>query len=196
MKGKGVIAVLVLLLFAAGAVYLSDRMDTDAEPAAAPVPKPGSAALEDEIAEKVTAHYGEESKVIFIDTAANLAFIESKEGILPVLISDDHTKMVKMIHPIHSFQEWGEEQGERGPIGWRVENEVQKEFSVISGFAVNEAKTIILNSEGNQVPSKFRISEDLWVWYMTSKEPISLPVKLTVYDGTGRVIKGGEAEDD
>lgn len=190
MSIKWIFVWILFLIAAAGIVFLSVRTDSSETPVPAPAPKPGSVSLEDEIAEKVTAHYGEKSEVIFIDTAANLAFTESKEGILPVLISEDHTKMVKMIHPILSFQEWGEEEEERGPIGWRAENKVQKGFSVISGFADDHARTIILNSEGDQVPSKFRIRKNLWVWYLTSKEPISLPVKLTVYDGKGSIIKG------
>jgi hypothetical protein len=155
-----------------------------------PAPIPGSLSLEDKICAKVSAHYGDCKKVIFTDMNSNLAFVEIDSGILPVLISKDHSEMVKMIHPLMDFQEWKEERGDRGPLVWQARNNVQKDFSMISGFAEDDAKTIIINSVGDMQPNKFFVRDNLWVWYITSKDKITLPVKVTVYDANGHIIFG------
>ena len=64
--------------------------------------------LEETICAKVEAQNGDCKKVILIDTDSNVAFVETEFGILPVLISKDHTKMVKMI-----FQDWISKNSER-----------------------------------------------------------------------------------
>jgi hypothetical protein len=155
-----------------------------------PAPTPGSISLEDRICATVSAQYGDCKKVIFTDMNSNLAFAEMDSGILPVLFSKDHTEVVKMINPL-DFQEWKEERGDRGPIVWQVRNNVQKDFSMISGFAEDDAKTIIINSEGDIQPNKFFVRDNLWVWYITSKNKITLPIKVTVYDAKGHIIFGG-----
>jgi hypothetical protein len=131
--------------------------------------------------------------VILTDMNSNVAFAEIDSGIVPVLISKDHSKIVKVIH-LMDFQEWKEERGDKGPIDVRVRNNVQKNFSMSSGFAEDAAKTIIINSEGDIQPNKFFVRDNLWVWYFTSKEKITLPVKVTVYDEKSNIIFGGIEE--
>lgn len=179
--------------------------------ASRPGSSPGSnsiptTSLEEKICTKVAAQYGDCKKVILIDTNSNVAFAETGFGILPVLISKDHTEMVKMI-PGLDFQEFREEKEETGPITWRVENNVQKDFSIIYGFARDNAKTIIINSEGNIQPNKFFVRDDLagmsggsgtaalWVWYVTSKDEMIKPADVTVYGADGHIIYGGSKEE-
>lgn len=179
--------------------------------ASRPGSSPGSnsiptTSLEEKICTKVAAQYGDCKKVILIDTDSNVAFAETGFGILPVLISKDHTEMVKMI-PGLDFQEFREEKEETGPITWRVENNVQKDFSIIYGFARDNAKTIIINSEGNIQPNKFFVRDDLagmsggsgtaalWVWYVTSKDEMIKPADVTVYGADGHIIYGGSKEE-
>lgn len=79
---------------------------------------------------------------------------------------------------------------ERGPIDWRTNNKVSKDFSIIYGFAEDDAKTIVINSEGNIQPNRFFVRDNLWVWYITfQKDKVTLPVKVTVYDADGQIIK-------
>lgn len=179
--------------------------------ASRPGSSPGSnsiptTSLDEKICTKVAEHYGDCKKVILIDTDSNVAFAETGFGILPVLISKDHTEMVKMI-PGLDFQEFREEKEETGPITWRVENNVQKDFSIIYGFARDNAKTIIINSEGNIQPNKFFVRDDLagmsggsgtaalWVWYVTSKDEMIKPADVTVYGADGHIIYGGSKEE-
>lgn len=174
-------------------------------------PGPGSnsipnTSLEEIICTKVAAQYGNCKKVILIDTDSNVAFAETGFGILPVLISKDHSDMVKVI-PGLDFQEFREEKEETGPITWRVENNVQKNFSIIFGFARDNAKTIIINSEGNVQPNKFFVRDDLagtsrgsgtaalWVWYVISKDEMIKPADVTVYGADGHIIYGGSKEE-
>lgn len=162
--------------------------------------------LEEIICSKVAAKLGDCKKVILIDTDSNVAFAETGSGILPVLISKDHTEMVKMILPELDFQEFREEKEETGPITWRIENNVQKDFSIIYGFARDNAKTIMINSEGHRQPNKFFVRDDLasvsggpgtgplWVWYITSTEEMDKPADITVYGAEGNIIYGGSKE--
>jgi hypothetical protein len=175
--------------------FLAARPSPASTPAPTHAPIPGSKSLEDKICAQVSAHYGDCSKVIFTDMNSNIAFAEIESGILPVLISKDHTEMVKMIHPLMDFQDWKEERGDRGPISWQARNNVRKDFSMISGFAEDDAKTIFINSEGDIQPNKFFVRDNLWVWYITSKDKITLPVKVTVYDANGHIIFGGNEEE-
>jgi hypothetical protein len=190
MRNKFLVALLCLGLIAV--VYFSRSLPITAP---SPAPSPGSISLEEKICAKVAAHYGDCKRVILMDTNSNLAFAESELGILPVLISRDHTEIVKLIHPLLYFQEFKEEKEERGPISWAVRNNVQKDFSVISGFATDEAKTIIINSVGDRQPNKFFVRDNLWVWYITSKDKIKLPLDVTVYDAKGHIISGGNEEE-
>ncbi|PEQ90298.1 hypothetical protein CN481_17270 [Bacillus sp. AFS006103] len=191
MSKKFLGALLCLGLIAVG--YFSTSLPITAP---SPAPSPGSTSLEEKICAKVSAHYGDCKRVILMDTHSNLAFAESKLGILPVLISKDHTEIVKMIHPLLYFQEFKEEKVERGPISWTVRNNVQTDFSVISGFATNKAKTIIIKNKGDIIqPNKFFLRDNLWVWYITSKDKITLPLKVTVYDAKGHIISGGNEEE-
>ncbi|WP_062232323.1 hypothetical protein [Fictibacillus sp. FJAT-27399] len=162
--------------------------------------------MEDIICSKVSAKHMECKQIRLIDMNSNLAFVETEFGILPVLISKDHTEMVKMI-PGLDFQEFREEKEENGPITSRVGNDIQKDFSILYGFARDKAKTIIINSQDNIQPNKFFIRDDLagmnggpgtaplWFWYVTSKDKIKLPVKSTVYDSNGHIIYGGNEEE-
>ena len=69
---------------------------------------PTTPSLEEDICTKVAAKYGECKKVILIDIDSNVAFAETGSGILPVLISKDHNKIVKIIYPELNFQEFRE----------------------------------------------------------------------------------------
>jgi hypothetical protein len=179
--------------------------------ASLPGSSPGSnyiptTSLEAAICAKVEAQNEDCKKVILIDTDSNVAFVETEFGILPVLISKDHTKMVKVI-PGLDFQEFREEKEENGPITWRVENNVEKDFSILYGFARDKAKTIIINSEGNIQPNRFYVRDDLagmsggsgtaalWVWYITSKDELIKPADITVYGADGHLIYGGSKEE-
>ena len=63
-------------------VYFSTSLPITAP---SPTPSPGSTSLEEKICAKVSVHYGDCKRIILIDTNSNLAFAESKLGILPVL---------------------------------------------------------------------------------------------------------------
>jgi hypothetical protein len=102
------------------------------------------------------------------------------------------TDLKKFIYAEMDFQEFNEEKEKRGPIDWRAKNNVQKDFSVIYGFAEDEAKTIDINSEGNRQPNRFFVRDNLWVWYVTLQtDKVKLPVKITVYDADGQIILQG-----
>lgn len=189
MSKKYLVALLCLGLIVIIYIFVASPSPAPT-PVATPAPTPGSISLEDKICAAVSAHYGDCKKVIFTDMNSNIAFAEIDSGIVPVLFSKDHTEVIKMINSL-DFQEWKEERGDRGPIGWQVRNNVQKDFSMISGFAEDDAKTIIINSEGDIQPNKFFVRGNLWVWYITSKDKITLPVKVTVYDANGYIIFGG-----
>jgi hypothetical protein len=61
------------------------------------------------------------------------------------------------------------------------------------GFAEDDAKTIVINSEGNIQPTRFLVRDNLWVWYAVfEKDEIKLPVEVTVYDADGHIVKGNE----
>jgi hemolysin-activating ACP:hemolysin acyltransferase len=145
--------------------------------------------LEESICERVTAQFGDCKKILLFDTHSKLVFAESSSGIIPVLTNNEFTEFKTFIAPM-DFQEFREEKEERGPIDWRVDN-VQKDFSVVYGFAENDAKTIVINSEGNVQPNRFYVGDNLWVWYLVfQKEKVDLPVEVSVYDDNGQMISG------
>jgi hypothetical protein len=151
-----------------------------------------ASSLEERICEKVTAQFGECKRILLFDADSNLVFAESSSGIIPVLTNKEFTDVKKFIYPEMNFQEFKEEKEETGPIDWRAKNNVQKDFSVIYGFAEDKAKTIVINSEGNIQPNRFFVRDNLWVWYMTfQKDKVKLPVKMTVYDADGQIIVQG-----
>lgn len=160
-------------------------------------PKPTSptiptTTLEEKICKKVSDQFGDCKKILLFDTNSNLVFAESSSGIIPVLTNKEFTEFNKFIYPMLDFQEFKEEKEERGPIDWRADNNVQKDLSVIYGFAEDAAKTIVINSEGYIQPNRFFVRENLWVWYVTvQKDKVKLPVKVTVYDANGQIIYGG-----
>lgn len=152
--------------------------------------------LEERICDRVSAQFGDCKKILLFDTNSNLVFAESSSGIIPVLTNKEFTEFKKFIYPMMDFQEFKEEKEERGPIDWRAENNVQKDFSVIYGFAEDDAKTIVINSEGNIQPNRFYVRDNLWVWYVTfQKDKVKLPVKVTVYNANGQIIYGGNEKE-
>ena len=151
--------------------------------------------MEESICERVAAQFGDCKKILLFDTNPNLVFVETSSGILPVLTNKEFTQFKKFI-PIMDFQEFREEKVEKGPIDWRAKNNVQKDFSIIYGFAEDDAKTIVINSEGNIQPNRFFVRDNLWVWYVTfPKDKVQLPVKVTVYNANGQIIYGGNEKD-
>lgn len=154
-------------------------------------PEIPNTSLEKVICEQVTAKFGDCKRILLYDADSNLAFAESSVGIIPVLTNKEFTDFKKFIYPIMDFQEFKEEKAERGHIDWRVDNKMQKDLSMIYGFAEDDAKTIVINSEGNIQPNRFYIRDNMWVWYATvKKDKVRLPVKVTVYDENGQIIDG------
>lgn len=146
--------------------------------------------LEKSICERISAQFGDCKQILLYDSKSNLVFAENSSGIIPVLTNKGFTDFKKIIYPEMDFQEFSEEKVERGPIDWRVNNKVSKDFSIIYGFAEDDAKTIVINSEGNIQPNRFFVRDNLWVWYITfQKDKVTLPVKVTVYDADGQIIK-------
>lgn len=147
--------------------------------------------LEESICEKVTAQFGNCKRFLLFDTQSNIVFVESDKEIIPVLTNRSFTEYQKFI-PMMDFQEFYEEKGDRGPFDWRAAKNVQKDLSIIYGFAEDEAKTIVINSEGNIQPNKFFVRDNLWAWYaIIPKDEIKLPVDVTVYNSNGQIIFGG-----
>jgi hypothetical protein len=168
---------------------LTSRQTTPTKPTISTIP---ASSLEERICEKVTAQFGDCKKILLFDASSNLVFAESSSGIIPVLTNKGFTDFKKFIYPEMDFQEFKEEKEERRPIDWRAKNNVQKDFSLIYGFAEDEAKTIVINSEGNIQPNRFFVRDNLWVWYVTlQKDKVKLPVKITVYDADGQIILQG-----
>jgi hypothetical protein len=168
---------------------LTSRQTTPTKPTISAIP---ASSLEERICEKVTAQFGDCKKILLFDASSNLVFAESSSGIIPVLTNKEFTDFKKFIYPEMDFQEFKEEKVERGPLDWRAKNNVQKDFSIIYGFAEDEAKTIVINSEGNIQPNRFFFRDNLWVWYVTfQKDKVKLPVKITVYDADGQIILQG-----
>lgn len=148
--------------------------------------------LEENICEKVSAQFGDCKKILLFDANSHLVFAESSSGIIPVLTNREFTHFKKFIYPMMDFQEFDEEKIERGLIDWRADNHVQEDISIIYGFAADDAKTIVINSEGNVQPNRFFVRDNLWVWYAVfQKDQVTLPVEVTVYNANGEIIYGG-----
>lgn len=61
---------------------------------------------------------------------------------------------------------------------------------MISGFANNDAKTILINSEDDIQPNRILIHDNLWLWYFTfNKAKLNMPIK-TAFDAKGHIIFG------
>ncbi|MEH7749555.1 hypothetical protein V7659_31820, partial [Neobacillus drentensis] len=183
-----------VLCLGLGAViyFLSSGPTFPTKPALSSKPTIPTTSLEESICERVKTEFGDCKKILLFDANSKLVFAENSTGIFPVLTNKEFTKFNKFIFPMMDFQEFKEEKVERGPIDWRAKNNVQKDFSVIYGFAGDDAKTIVINSEGNIQPNRFFVRDNLWVWYVTiQKDKVTLPVKVTVYDSNGQIIFGG-----
>lgn len=173
--------------------FLASRPTNSTKPTDSATPDIPTTSLEERICERVSAQFGDCKRILLFDAHSNLVFAESSSGIIPVLTNKEFTDFKKFITPMMDFQEFKEEAVERGPIDWRADNHVQKDFSIIYGFAHDDAKTIVINSEGNIQPNRFYVRENLWVWYATfQKEKVKLPVDVTVYDSDGQIIFGGD----
>jgi hypothetical protein len=184
---------LIALLFIVGVVviYLFPiQLTKPTNPAISIIP---STSLEESTCDKVTAQFGDCEKILLFDAHSKIVFAESSSGIIPVLTNKEFTEFKKVITPMMDFQEFREEREERGPIDWRVANDVQKDFSIVYGFAEDEAKTIVINSEGNVQPNRFYVRDNLWVWYAVfPKNKVELPIEVSVYDANGQIIHGGD----
>lgn len=185
---KSLLAVLSLGLILAVVYLLASRT---AEPAKPVIP---AVSMEKSICEKVSEQFGEDcERILLFDPHSRLVFAEINSGIIPVLTNQEFTEFKKFIYPMMDFQEFSEEKGDRGVIDWRADKKSEKDFSIIYGFAEEDAKTIVINSEGNIQPSRFWVRDNLWVWYAVfEKDEIKLPVEVTVYDAEGRIVKGNE----
>lgn len=176
--------------------FLAFRPTSPTSPTKPAISDPPTTSLEERVCEKVSAQFGDCKKILLFDANSNLVFAESSSGIIPVLTNKEFTDFKKFIYPEMNFQEFKEEKEERGPIEWRAKNSAQKDFSIIYGFAEDEAKTIVINSEGNIQPNKFFVRDNLWVWYATfQKDKVKLPVDVTVYNADGQIIYGGNEQE-
>ncbi|RBP94436.1 hypothetical protein DFO70_10475 [Cytobacillus firmus] len=185
---KSLLAVLSLGLIFGVIYFLASR-------AAGPVkPVIPDVSLEKGICERVSEQFGEDCQgILMFDPHSRLVFAETNSGIIPVLTNQEFTEFKKFIYPMMDFQGFSEEKGDRGAIDWRADNKSEKDFAIIYGFAEDDAKTIVINSEGNIQPSRFFVRDNLWVWYAVfEKDEIKLPVEVTVYDAEGHIIKGNE----
>ncbi|MCM3705656.1 MULTISPECIES: hypothetical protein [Cytobacillus] len=185
---KSILAVLSLgLIF--GVIYLlSIRTEEPVKPVIPAV------SLEKSVCERVSEQFGEGcQQILLFDPYSRLVFAETNSGIVPVKTNQEFTEFKNFIYPMMDFQEFSEEKTDRGPIDWRADKKSEKGFSIIYGFAEDDAKTIVINSEGNIQPSRFWVRNNLWVWYAVfEKDEIKLPVEVTVYDAEGHLVKGNE----
>lgn len=150
-----------------------------------------SISLEEDVCKEVAENFGDCKRILLFDVTSHLVFAETHLGIIPVMTNKDFTEFEKFVYPIMDFQEFKEEKNERGPIDWRVD----KKSSLIYGFAEDNAKTIVIKSEGGVQPNKIFVRDNLWVWYAPfQKDEVKLPVEITVYDGNGQIIMGGNME--
>ncbi|MEH6990503.1 hypothetical protein [Cytobacillus firmus] len=185
---KSILAVLSLGLIFAVIYFLALRAEEPAKPAIPAV------SLEKSICERVSEQFGEDcQRILMFDPHSRLVFAETNSGIIPVLTNQEFTEFKKFIYPMMDFQEFSEEKTDRGAIDWRADNKSEKGFAIIYGFAEDDAKTIVINSEGDIQPTRFWVRDNLWVWYAVfEKDEIKLPVEVTVYDAEGSLVKGNE----
>lgn len=64
-----------------------------------------SGTLEEKICARVSAQYGDCKKILLNDTSSDLVFAESDSGIIPVIISKDHSEIKQIVRPL-DFQEY------------------------------------------------------------------------------------------
>ncbi|MGG1576222.1 hypothetical protein [Fictibacillus sp. NRS-1165] len=191
MSKKWLLAVLCIGIIAI--YFFVSRPSSPASPAPPDIP---ATSLEEQVCQRVADQDGDCKGIRFFDADSHLVFAESSTGITPALTNNEFTEFRKFIFPMLNFQEFNEERGDRGPIIWQVKNKVQKNLSIIYGFAEDEAKTIVINSESNVQPNRFFVRDNLWVWYATfQKDNVKLPVKVTVYDAKGNIISRGNEEE-
>ena len=144
---------------------------------------PPTTSLEERVCEEVSVQFGDCKRILLYDAQSRIVFVENSSGIVPVLTNKEFTDFQKIIYPILEFQEFQEERQERSSITWQANNKLEKNFSIIYGFAEDNAKTIIITSEGNIQPNKFFLQDNLWVWYATfPKDNVKLPVEVDVYE--------------
>jgi len=128
------------------------------------------------------------AKIDFIDVKSNLVFCKNDIGFMPVLASKDFTDVKKAFHAL-DFQEFREELDERGYITWQADSVPKENFSMLSGFATDKVKILIINSEKNIQPNRFFIRDNLWFWYVTfPKAKVNMPIKVTSYDEKGNIL--------
>lgn len=188
---------IVLAAFCLGIIVMmylfGSRLTRPTEPTISTIP---TTSLEERICEKVVAQFGDCKKILLFDAKSNAVFAESSSGIIPVLTNKEFTDFKRFIYPEMNFQEFQEEKQERGAIDWRSKSSVQKNLSMIYGFAEDDAKTIVITSEGNIQPNRFFVRDHLWVWYVIlQKDKVTLPVKVEVYDANGQMIYGGDEKE-
>ncbi|MDN4072931.1 hypothetical protein [Fictibacillus terranigra] len=191
MSKKWLLAVLCIGIIVI--YFFVSRLSSPSSPAPPDIP---AASLEEQVCQRVADQDDDCKGIRLFDADSHLVFAESSTGITPALTNNEFTEFKKFIYPMLNFQEFNEERGDRGPIIWQVKNKVQKNLSIIYGFAEDEAKTIVINSEGNVQPNRFFVRDNLWVWYTTfQKDEVKLPVKVTVYDAKGNMISRGNEEE-
>ncbi|MGV3464026.1 MAG: hypothetical protein ACO1OT_01875 [Heyndrickxia sp.] len=128
------------------------------------------------------------AKIEFIDVKSNLVFCKNDIGFMPVLTNKDFTDVKKAFHAL-DFQEFKEELVERGYITWQADSVPKENFSMLSGFATDKVKTLVINSEKNIQPNRFFIRDNLWFWYVTfPKAKVNMPIKVTSYDEKGNIL--------
>ncbi|MBS4175079.1 hypothetical protein [Bacillus sp. FJAT-49736] len=142
-------------------------------------------ALDNKICAQLSNQSDVPAKIDFIDVKSTLVFCENDIGVMPVLVNKDFTEVKKAFHAL-DFGEFKEELADRGYIAWQADSEPKGKFSLISGFATDKVRTIIINSENDTVPNRLYIRDNLWFWYYPfAKEKVNMPVKVTAYDADG-----------
>ncbi|KQL50524.1 hypothetical protein AN964_22975 [Heyndrickxia shackletonii] len=140
---------------------------------------------EDKFCAQLSGQSDVPAKIDFIDVKSNLVFCKNDLGVMPILTNKEFTDVKKAFHALN-FAEFKEELVERGYITWQADNFPKEKFSMISGFATDKVKTIIINSEDNIQPNKFFIGDNVWFWYVTfHKDKVNMPIKVTSYDAKG-----------
>lgn len=179
MNKKKILLTILSLAFIAVISFLVLRPETSSE---------------EEICVQASKQFDLSSQLRFMDVSANIAFCESESGVMPVLTNKEFTKVKNAFHEL-DFQEFNEEKVDRGLISWQADQAPKEKFAMISGFANDEIKSIIINSENNVQPNRFLIRDNLWFWYFTTeKEKVNMPIEVTAFDEEGHVIAGEEDE--
>jgi len=144
--------------------------------------------FEDKFCAQLSSSSDVPAKIVFIDVKSKLVFCENNIGVMPVLANKEFTDFKRALGTL-DLQEFGEELVEKGYISYAVDSLPNENFSMISGFATDKVKTIVINSEGNIQPNRFIIGDNLWFWYATfHKEKVNMPPKVTSYDAKGHKL--------